>query len=92
MRYDRKSFEKSDTRNSDDYKCSSFGYTNKPTIIECMKCGLSQIPQSEIPADLSIFYKDVIDDEYLSNIHIKVKTFNQVYTRIKKYISSTSRF
>jgi len=74
------------TQRSDDFRCSSMAHDRKPMVAICMKCGLSQVPNSEQTEDLESIYADVVDQTYLDNIKIREKTFKNIYGVISPYL------
>ncbi|NIA01840.1 MAG: methyltransferase domain-containing protein [Nitrospirae bacterium] len=71
---------------SSSFRCSSMAHTSKPRIAKCLQCGFSQVPYSEHPSDLEDLYMDVIDEDYLNNLHAKKKTFAHCFKRIQRFL------
>ncbi len=68
------------------FRCSSMAHTSKPRIAKCLQCGFSQVPYSEHPSDLEDLYMDVVDKDYLNNLHAKKKTFEHCFKRIQRFL------
>lgn len=79
------------TSSSDYYNCTSMSHGEKPDVIKCLECGLSQIKSSIIPSNLLELYKDVSDEEYFNSIDTKVKTFERAYNETKEYINYSDK-
>ena len=76
---------------SNAYRCSSMGHARKPTVALCVRCGLSQVPASERPADLEDLYADVVDDAYLENLPAKRGTFAHAYRQLRPWLPEPGR-
>jgi len=88
VRYPRQIQASHDSSHSNAFYCSSMGYSSKPKVAKCLQCGLDQVPQSEHPKGLAGLYADVVDQDYLSNLPAKRKTFARAYQRIEPFIKN----
>lgn len=85
-RYQRQLEAIQDLNHSNTFRCSSMAHTSKPCVAKCLQCGLMQVPKSDHPKDLEGLYADVVDKDYLNNLHAKKKTFARAYKRIEPFL------
>jgi glycosyltransferase involved in cell wall biosynthesis/2-polyprenyl-3-methyl-5-hydroxy-6-metoxy-1,4-benzoquinol methylase len=78
--------EDKESLDSNVYKCSSMSHASKPRVGKCLQCGLVQVPQDGHPADLDKLYEDVVDSEYVTNLHVKEKTFAFAFEQIRPFL------
>ena len=76
---------------SNAYRCSSMAHARKPRVVKCLECGLSQIPKSDQPPELAELYEEVVDNDYLSNMPAKRRTFARAYERISRFLPKPGR-
>ena len=80
-----------ETERSHAFQCTSFSHARKPRVIKCLHCGLSQVPSSEVDADLNAHYAHVVDQEYLDNLPAKRRTFERAYKHISTVLPPPGR-
>lgn len=85
-RYQRQLKDIQDLNHSNTFRCSSMAHTNKPCVVKCLQCGLMQVPRSDHPIELEDLYANVVDEDYLNNLHAKKKTFSRAYKRIEPFL------
>jgi 2-polyprenyl-3-methyl-5-hydroxy-6-metoxy-1,4-benzoquinol methylase len=64
------------------YRCTSIAQRSYPPVYTCLHCGLQQVPSSAIPRDLEQLYEEVVDQQYLSNIAARERTFARLFDQI----------
>ena len=69
-----------------EYRCTSVGTDEYPTVYICLRCGLEQVPASFIPNSLDDIYRDVSDDLYITNKLTRAMTYSYLYDRIEKFL------
>jgi 2-polyprenyl-3-methyl-5-hydroxy-6-metoxy-1,4-benzoquinol methylase len=85
-RYPRQLESTQNSNHSNVFRCSSMSHTSKPCVAKCLQCGLMQVPASDFPKDLENLYADVVDQDYLNNLHAKKKTFARAYKHIAPFL------
>jgi len=71
------------------YRCTSVAQRSYPPVYTCLRCGLQQVPASAIPRDLEQLYQDVVDQQYLSNIAARERTFHRLFDQIASSLPAT---
>ena len=71
------------------YHCTSLGSRSYPPVYTCLCCGLQQVPGSMIPPNLESLYQDVVDEQYLSNVKARKRTFRRAFDQIANSLPVT---
>lgn len=71
------------------YRCSSMDHKNTPQVVQCLQCGLMQVPGKSQPEELEALYSDVEDPTYIDNRAARELNFEKTYERIEPFLPET---
>ncbi|HJN22436.1 MAG TPA: glycosyltransferase [Rhodospirillales bacterium] len=71
------------------YRCTNMDHKNTPQIIQCLQCGLMQVPGKSQPEGIEVLYSDVEDPTYMDNRAARELNFEKTFERIESFLPET---